>query len=149
MKLLHILVLLTLVSTVSATGDINTTNVIDISSLEDVGGTDYIVPHQHYWDSWFSVYNDGSVSYSIYMYQYSGNHPDNYTNAFIGIVRPNEVITLNSNASYRFYADYDDIQDFGDIEMIEKKFNQYWLILIIGLVVLIGVYAIYRKVRYQ
>jgi len=150
MKTIYILMIgICVMGMASAAQDTNTTNIVDISNLEGIGGTDYIVPHQHYWDSWFAVYNDGRVSYNVYMYQYDGSHPDNYTNTFIGILRSDEVITLNSNASYRFYADYDDIQDIGDIEVLEKRFNQYWFIIVVSLIIIIGGYYLYRKVRYQ
>ena len=58
-------------------------------------------------------------------------------------------IALTGNASYYLYADYDDIQDIGDIAVIEKRFNQYWFIMIVGLILIIGGYYLYRKVRYQ
>ena len=130
-----------------ASASINDTNIVDISHLEGVGGTDYIVPHQHYWDSYFSVYNDGRVSYNVYQYSYTGNYPDAYKNSFVGVLAPDEVITLNSNASYRFYADYDDVQDFGDIEKIEKKFNQWWFVIVVILMLLIAALYIYKVVK--
>ena len=137
------------VGSATAADYINTTNIYDISTCEDIGGTDYIIPHQHYWDSWFGVYNDGNIKYMVYQYNYVGGHPDPYLTSFVGILAPNEVITLCSNASYRFYADYDDIQDLGSVETIERKFNQYWFIVIVGLILLIGAYFIYRTVRYK
>lgn len=148
MKLLPILILMLCAATVSAV-DVDTTNTVELSNTESYGGTDYIIPHQHYWDSWFSVHNDGHISYMIYMYDYAGNHPNNYTytNSNIGILHPGETISLNSNASYRFYAEYNDIQDIGDVEVIEKKFNQYWLIILVGLIFIIALFVVWRVIK--
>jgi len=127
----------------------NTTNVIGRPCPEIVGGTNVVTLHPHYVDHWFSLYNDGSVSYQVYAYDYVGVHDPPYKAAFIGTIEPGQMGVLNNNASYYLYADYDDIQDLGDIEVLEKKFNQYWFILIVSLILIIGGYFLYRKVRYK
>jgi len=150
MKILYILIIgFCLVGQASAATIIyeNTTNVIGRPCPEVVGGTNVVTLHPHYVDHWFSVYNDGSVSYQVYAYNYVGVHDPPYMSAYIGTIEPNQIGVLNNNASYYLYADYDDIQDLGDVEVLEKKFNQYWFIIIVGLILIIGVYYLYRQVK--
>jgi len=127
----------------------NTTNILGAPCPEIVGGTNVVTLHPHYIDHWFSVYNEGSVSYQVYAYDYAGIHDPPYTTSYIGTIEPNQIGVLNNNASYYLYASYDDIQDIGDIEVLEKKFNQYWFIIIVGLILIIGGYFLYRTVRYK
>lgn len=151
MKLLYILIIgLSLMGSASAGTIIyeNTTNVIGRPCPEIVGGSNVVTLHPHYVDHWFSLYNDGSLSYQVYAYDYVGVHEPSYQTAYIGTIEPNQIGVLNNNASYYLYADYDDIQDIGDVEVLEKKFNQYWFIIVVGLIIVIGLYYIYRKVRY-
>jgi hypothetical protein len=149
MKLLYILIIgLSLMGSASAADITNITNIMGLSCPEIVGGSNVVTLHAHYVDHWFAVYNDGSVSYQVYAYNYVGIHDPPYRAAFIGTIEPNQMGVLNNNASYYLYADYDDIQDIGDVEVLEKKFNQYWFIIVVGLIIVIGLYYIYRKVRY-
>lgn len=129
----------------SASDIINETNIVFMGDVETLGGSNYITPHMHYWDSWFALYNDGGVTYHVYMYDYAGNHPDKYLDAFIGTIEPDEMITLNSNASYRLYA-IESISSKITVEKIEKRFNQYWLIGILFLIILIAGIIVIRKV---
>lgn len=142
----QLLVVLICFSGLASAGDIiNETNIIAMGDVETLGGSNYITPHLHYWDSWFSLYNDGGVSYQIYMYDYTGDHPDTYTDSFIGTIQPHQMITLNSNASYRLYA----TQSIGaqiTVERLEKKFNQYWFIGLLLLLFLIAGIIVIRKV---
>ena len=124
---------------------INETNIFE--DYTKVGDTDdsYVIPHMHFWDTWFCLYNDGDVSYQIYMYDYYGLHPANYTDSFIGTISPQQVITLNSKASYKLYASYNDVSGL-TTEKIEKKFNQYWFIGSLLLLILIAGIIIIKKV---
>lgn len=143
----YILLILICFSGVTQAGDpINETNIIYQGDMGIIGGSDYVTPHLHYWDNWFSLYNAGGVSYQVYMSDYDGVHPDNYTNSFIGIVNPNQVITLTSNASYKIYAVPDNIQGV-TVETIEKRFNQYWLIGVLIIIMLIVILKIYQVIK--
>lgn len=150
MKVIYILIIgLCLMGTASAADITNITNILGAPCPETVGGTNVVSLHPHYVDHWFSVYNEGSVSYQVYAYDYVGIHDPPYMAAFIGTIEPGQMGVLNNNASYYLYASYDDIQDIGDIEVLEKKFNQYWFIIIVGLILVIGGYFLYRTVRYK
>ena len=124
-----------------------TTNVITEISANIVGGDNLVMPHFHYHDSWFCVKNDGYLSYTIYQYNYTGNH-ENYTDSFIAILNPNQIVMLNNNASYRFYASYDEIRDYTDVEKVKDKFNIWWIYIFIGVILLsIIVLGIKRVIR--
>ena len=125
---------------------INETNIYTTGDLETVGGSHYIVPHMHYWDSWFALYNDGGVSYHIYLYDYNGSHPNTYLDAYIGTIAPNEMITLNSNASYRIYATSPLLSGV-TVEKIEKRFNQYWFVGILIIIILVVGIKIWREIK--
>lgn len=92
---------------------------------------------------------EGVVAATLPIHANAGIHDPPYKASFIGAIEPNQIGVLNNNASYYLYADYDDIQDIGNIAVIEKRFNQYWFIIIVGLILIIGGYYLYRKVRYQ
>ena len=150
MKILYILIIgLLFVGSASAADVTNITNILGRPCPEIVGGTNVVTLHPHYVDHWFALYNEGTVSYQVYAYDYAGIHDPPYMSSFIGTIEPNQMGVLNNNASYYLYASYDDIQDIGDIEVIEKRFNQYWFIIVVGLILIIGGYFLYRKVRYQ
>jgi phosphate/sulfate permease len=151
MKILYILITLICFSGMAtAAQDVtNITNIVMEITPETVGGTNVVTLHPHYVDHWFAVYNDGSITYQVYAYDYVGVHDPPYKAAFIGAIEPNQMGVLNSNASYYLYADYDDIQDLGSLETVEKRFNQYWFIIIVGLIMIIGLYYLYRTVRYK
>lgn len=143
----HILfVLLICVSGASASDIYNVTNIISEIHPETVGGTNVITLHPHYVDEWFSLYNDGSVSYMIYAYDYVGLHDPPYKNAFIGTIEPGQMGVLTNNASYKIYADYMDIKDLQDVEIIEERFNQWWVIILIGIIFIIGGVKVLRIV---
>ena len=125
---------------------INQTNIYTTDDLGTIGGSDYIVPHMHYWDSWFALYNDGGVSYHIYLYDYNGSHPNAYLDAYIGTIKPNEMITLNSNASYRIYATSPVLSGI-TVEKIEKRFNQYWFIGILIIIISVVGIKIWRELK--
>ena len=145
----QLLIILLCFSGLATAGDmINETNIIIMGDVETLGGSNYITPHLHYWDSWFCVFNDAGVSYQIYMYDYTGDHPDRYLDSFIGTIEPNDMITLNSNASYRFYASYSSLSGL-TVETIEKQFNQYWFVGLLLLLLVIAGIIIIKKVIYK
>lgn len=129
-------------------GDIyNTTNVIGAGLCpEIVGGTNVVTLHPHYLDHWFSLYNDGGVTYQVYAYDYIGLRDPPYKAAFIGAIEPNQIGVLNNNASYYIYADYDAISDLTDTEKIKYKFNQWWIYIFIGAILVFALVLIIKKV---
>lgn len=143
----YIIVLLILLCNISVIAGsdiyINDTKII---YAEIYGGSDLITPIYHIWDEHFIFLNEDNIDYSIYMYNYVGRYPINYTDAFIGIVKPKESITLNSNASYYIYAEYIDRDNLKSEEFIREGLNQYWLIFLVFIILLIGLYTIIRMV---
>ena len=148
MKRLLIIGLFLLISISSASADVNynTTNVITNEAPECVGGTNVVTVEAHYIDQWFSLYNQGSVTYMVYVYDYSGSHDSPYHESFIGAIEPNQMAMLNGNASYRIYASYDHIRDLTDVDTMKHKFNQWWLILVIALVILMIGVKVYKVI---
>ena len=144
-RLLIIGFLLISISSASASVNYNTTNVITNEQPVCVGGTNVVTVEAHYIDQWFSLYNQGSVTYMVYVYDYTGLH-EPYHEAFIGAIEPGQMAMLNGNASYRIYASYDHIRDLGDVEVVKQKFNQWWLIIIIGLVILMVGVKVYKVI---
>ena len=146
-KLLIIgLFLLISISSASAAVNYNTTNVITNEQPVCVGGTNVVTVEAHYIDQWFSLYNQGSVTYMVYVYDYSGSHDSPYHEAFIGAIEPGQMAMLNGNASYRIYASYDHVRDLGDANIVKQKFNQWWLIIVIALVILTVGVKVYKVI---
>ena len=145
-QLIIIFGLLLLISPIDAAVNYNTTNVITNEEPSCVGGTNVVTVEAHYIDQWFSLYNQGSVTYMVYVYDYSGSHDSPYHESFIGAIEPNQMAMLNGNASYRIYASYDHIRDLTDVDTMKHKFNQWWLILVIALVILMFGAKIYKVI---
>ncbi len=125
----------------------NTTNIIGDGLIpETVGGTNVITLHPHYVDSWFSLYNDGHVTYHVYAYDYIGNHTPPYMTGFIMAINPKEIGVLNNNASYYLYADYDSISDLTDVEKIKDKFNQWWILIFVVGIILTGIIILLKSI---
>ena len=121
------------------------TNVITEMQPQIVGGTNVVTLHPHYNDSWFVLCNEGSLIINVYAYNYTGNHDPLYLPSFIMSIKPNQVGVLNNNMSYCLYASYDEISDFKDVEKIKDKFNQWWIIILIGGIFLAAIYVIIRR----
>ena len=145
-RLIIIFGLLLLISPIDAAVNYNTTNVITNEQPVCVGGTNVVTVEAHYIDQWFSLYNQGSVTYMVYVYNYSGSHDSPYHESFVGAIEPGQMAMLNGNASYRIYASYDHVRDLGDVEVVKQKFNQWWLILVIALVILMFGAKIYKVI---
>ena len=116
-------------------------------NVETLGGKDVITPVLHFNDPWFSLYNEDRLTYHVYMYNYSGNNPDNYTDSFIGVVRHGEVMILNKNASYYVYAEYPDEIRLESLTEVKKGVNQYWVIVVVFIVIVIALYTAIRIIR--
>ena len=145
-RLIIIFGLLLMISPIDASVNYNTTNVITNEQPTCVGGTNVVTVEAHYIDQWFSLYNQGSVTYMVYVYDYVGPHDSPYHEAFIGAIEPNQMAMLNGNASYRIYASYDHIRDLTDVDTMKHKFNQWWLIIVIALVILMVGVKVYKVI---
>jgi hypothetical protein len=132
-KIIFILLILLVFVNTGVCAENFTTNIITEISPNIVGGDNLVMPHFHYYDSWFSVENAGYISYHIYQYNYTGSHK-NYTDSFIAVLNPNQIVMLNNNASYKFYASYDEIQDYTDVEKVKSTFNRWWIYIFIGVI---------------
>ena len=96
-------------------------------------------------ESYFSFYNDDSQTYQIYIYDHVSN--EFFYDGIIGRVEPGQSIYLPTNASYYFYAEYPDIDDFESIEEVKKGVNQYWVIAVVIIIVVIVLYTAIRIIR--
>jgi hypothetical protein len=147
-KIITILILLSIIGCADAGTIIyeNTTNIIGRLCLEKVGGSNVVTLHPHYIDHWFSVYNDGHVTYQVYAYNYIGIHDPPYMSAFIGAIEPGQMGVLNNNASYYLYATMPLLSDLSS-ETVEKKINQYWYIAIIGIIIIIFIIKVWKVIK--
>lgn len=98
-------------------------------------------------DTNFSIYNEGDISYFIYMHSYAGDDPIHHKDSFIGELKSKGSMSLNDNASYKLYATYNDNMDLGSVEYVENKFNQWWFIVIIVIILLIAGVKLYRVIK--
>jgi hypothetical protein len=124
----------------------NTTNVLGRPCPEIVGGSNVVTLHPHYVDNWFSVYNDGHVTYQVYAYDYVGVHDPAYQAAFIGAIEPGQMGVLNNNASYYLYASTPLLSTLSP-ETVEKKINQYWYIAIIGIIIILFIIKVWKVIK--
>ena len=145
-KIIIVLLLFACVGSASAADITNITNIVGAPCPEIVGGTNVITLHPHYVDNWFSIYNDGHVTYQVYAYDYVGTHDPPYRASFIGAIEHGQMGVLNNNASYYLYADYDRISDLTNTEKIKDKFNSWWIFIFIGAIVIVIVVLIIKKV---
>lgn len=126
--------------------------IINISSvsaydaeIELLAGDMVVTPQYEQNDTHFLLYNDGSTTYTIYMYDYIGVH--SYTNGSVGSIESNQGIVLNNNASYIVYADYYDVLDYADADIILEKVFSWWTLILYLLIIIIGIYGVYKIVR--
>jgi len=133
-KFLFVLGFLLIVNNISASA--NTSSII--------GGDTLVTPVFNNKDIMFCLYNEGDVDYMIYMTQYCGN--ESYRTGYIATVRPNQMIMLPNNASYRIYASYNTYREFTEVETVKKRFNQWWLIIFVGLIIFIVIIKILKVI---
>jgi len=110
-----------------------------------LAGEDIVTPQYPQNDTHFLLYNDGYITYSIYMYDYTGE--ETYKNSFVGSIKHDQGIVLNNNASYIVYADYDNILDYTDADIILEKVFNWWNVALYGLILIIGAYGVYSIIR--
>lgn len=150
MKVLYILLVgLCLIGSATAAHETyyNVTNMIGTLQPEIVGGSNVVSMHPHHEDTWFSLYNAGTVTYQIYAYDYRGVGEPMYQDGCYGAIEPEQLALLCNNGSYYIYADYDTIQDMGSVEAVEKVFFQWWYIVVVILVILISVIVLYGVIK--
>lgn len=111
--------------------------LISQTSAYDLTGDNLIIPR--YYEGNLLIFNDGSVSYSVF---------SNNTNEYLGTINPDQGIYVNESLNYKLYASYDEIQDFTDVEKVKEKFNLWWVYIFIG-VILFGtiIFGIKRMLR--
>jgi hypothetical protein len=146
-RLIGIFILLLCINTASAADVYNITNIVAGICPETVGGTNVISLHPHYVDGWFSIYNEGTVTYMVYAYDYTGLHDPPYTESFIGAVEPGQMGVLNNNASYYIYADYNGLRDLGDPDIVIDKIQSWWYVIIYLLLFIVTVMAVWKVIR--
>jgi hypothetical protein len=115
------------------------------SETELLAGNMVITPQYGQNDTHFLLYNDGSTTYTIYMYDYVGVH--SYTNGSVGSIESNQGIVLNNNASYIVYADYYDVLDYADADIILEKVFSWWTFILYLLIIIIGIYGVSKIIR--
>jgi len=153
---IKILIIALLFVGMASAGDVivqsTTTNEVALP-INCLAGDHVVTPQNHYHDQWFCLYNDGGTEYMIYMYNYTGNFEmqfinctHKYNDAFIGSIRPNQMIMLNKNASYRIYASYNTYRELTNVETVKKRFNQWWLIIFVGIILLIVIVKVYKVI---
>jgi hypothetical protein len=103
------------------------------SAYTDIG--DNLIEPRFY-DGNLLIYNEGYVPYSIFA-------DDNY----LGTINHEQGMYVNESCNYSLYANYDEIRDITDVAEIEKKFNQWWLVVLVVLVFLIIGIKVYRGVK--
>ena len=146
-QIIILLILIGCINMASAAQVTNITNIISAICPEIVGGTNVVSLHPHYVDDWFSVYNDGSVSYMVYAYDYIGIHDPPYTESFIGTIEPGQIGVLNNNASYYIYADYNDIRDLGDPDIVIDKIQTWWYVIIYLILMIVTIFGIWKVIK--
>ena len=145
-KIITILIVFLFIGCASGADVTNITNILGRPCPEIVGGSNVVTLHPHYVDHWFSVYNDGHVTYQVYAYDYIGIHDPPYQAAFIGAIEPGQMGVLNNNASYYLYASKPPLSDLSS-ENVEKKINQYWYIAIIGIILILFGIKVWKVIK--
>lgn len=138
-KLICILILLSCISTVSAFDYKNTT-------FTYLAGEQVVTPYYQLEDEYFSFHNDGGARYMIYQYDYIGT-ADSLRDAFVGTIEPNQMIMLTTNASYRIYADYNDLRDIGNPDIVIDRIQSWWYVIIYLLLIIVTTMAVWKVVR--
>lgn len=83
------------------------------------------------------IYNEGYISYNIFV------ENGNYT----GTIKHNQGIYLNETLNYNMYASYDEWRSLANLDIVEEKFNQWWIVIIVGIIILIGLFEIIYIIR--
>lgn len=96
-------------------------------------GDDLIEPR--YYEGNLLIFNEGYIPYSIFS-----------NGTYVGTINNNQGMYVNETLDYQLYASYNEIRDITNVEVVKKKFNQWWLIIVIGIFLLIAVVKIYKVI---
>ena len=107
--------------------------LIQCVSAYELTGENLIEPR--YYEGNTLIFNDGDIAYSIYS-----------NGTYLGTIEPNQGMYVNETFNYSLYATYDHVRDLGDVEVVKQKFNEWWLIIIVGLVILMIGIKIYKVI---
>ena len=81
------------------------------------------------------VYNEGSVPYHIFN-----------DVKYLGSINPGQGMPLDETNDYRIYAGYNSFRDFENPGFVEEKFNQWWAVIFILLLIGLIFIGVARKV---
>lgn len=119
MKTIYLLLLLFIVPSASAYCDV---------------GDNLIEPR--YYEGNLLIFNEGYVPYSVFS---DGD--------YVGTINHNQGIYLNESCDYTMYAAYNELRDFENLDIIEKKFNAWWLIILVLIIATIVIVRIYKVIK--
>ena len=96
-------------------------------------------------ESYFSIYNDDSQTYQIYIYNHTGN--DIIYDGIIGRIESGQSIYLPKNASYYLYCEYPDEIRLESIDDVKQGVNRYWVIVVVLIIIVVALYTGIRIIR--
>lgn len=96
-------------------------------------------------ESYFSIYNDDSKTYQIYIYNHTGD--DTYHDGIIGRIEPAQSIYLPKNASYYLYCEYPDEIKLESLDDVKQGVNRYWVIVVVLIIIIVALYTAIRIIR--
>ena len=107
-----------------------------------LNSTNIITPLQYQGN--LLICNDGDINYNVYANGiWNGTFVNN---VYLGTIKPNQGMYVNETLDYSLYATYDHVRDLGDVDVVKQKFNEWWLIIVIALVILMIGVKIYKVI---
>ena len=103
-------------------------------------GDDVVISTFSYYEGNLLLKNEGHVPFMIFY-----NNSTGYLR-FVGEIQPDQGIYLNESLNYSLYANYDECRDFTDVEIVKKRFNQWWLIVIVAIMIIVIIIKIYKVI---
>ena len=104
-----------------------------MASAYELTGENLIEPR--YYEGNTLIYNDGDIAYSIYS-----------NGMYLGTIESDQGMYVNETLDYSLYASYSHIRDLTDVDTMKHKFNQWWLIIVIALVILMVGVKVYKVI---
>jgi len=99
----------------------------------DLTGDNLIEPR--YYEGNLLIFNEGYIPYSIFS-----------NGTYIGTINNNQGMYVNETLDYQLYASYNEIRDVTDVEVVKKKFNQWWLLLVVIGILLVAIIKVYKVI---
>ena len=96
-------------------------------------------------ETYFSIYNDDSQTYQIYIYNHTGT--DTFFDGIIGRIEPHQSIYLPKNASYYLYCEYPDEIRLESLDDVKQGVNRYWVIVVVLIIIIVALYTAIRIIR--